>query len=138
MQEHGLVAIVKRNCPTCVLVAPVLQEILQHSDLKIYTQDDPSFPEGIEGVADDTSLDVSYRLDVEIVPTLVRFENGVEVDRTYGWNREAWEKVVGADGLGQKLPAFKPGCGALNQDPDRLAELRIRHGDTPRSGRNAS
>ena len=69
MQEHGLVAIVKRNCPTCVLVAPVLQEILQHSDLKIYTQDDPSFPEGIEGVADDTSLDVSYRLDVEIVPT---------------------------------------------------------------------
>ncbi|MBT3332086.1 MAG: thioredoxin, partial [Rhodospirillaceae bacterium] len=28
-------------------------------------------------------------------------------------------------------PAFKPGCGALNQEQDRLAELRIRHGDTP-------
>ena len=99
MQENGLVAIVKRDCPTCVMVAPVLQEILQRNDLKIYTQDDPSFPEGIEGVADDTSLDASYRLDVEIVPTLVRFENGSEVDRTYGWDRAAWEKVTGTDGL---------------------------------------
>ena len=131
MQENGLVAIVKRDCPTCVMVAPVLQEILQRNDLKIYTQDDPSFPEGIEGVADDTSLDASYRLDVEIVPTLVRFENGSEVDRTYGWDRAAWEKVTGTDGLGADLPDFKPGCGALNQEQDRLAELRIRHGDTP-------
>ena len=99
MQENGLVAIVKRDCPTCVMVAPVLQEILQRNDLKIYTQDDPSFTEGFEGVADDTSLDASYRLDVEIVPTLVRFENGSEVDRTYGWDRAAWEKVTGTDGL---------------------------------------
>ncbi len=138
MQEHGLVAIVKRDCPTCVLVAPVLQEILQRSDLKIYTQDDPGFPEGIEGVADDTSLDASYRLGVEIVPTLVRFENGVEVDRTCGWDRDAWEKIVGSDDLGRNLPAFKPGCGALNQEPDHLAELRIRHGDTPMTSRLVS
>ena len=135
MQEHELVAIVKRDCPTCALVAPVLREILRRGDLKIYTQDDPSFPEGIDGVADDTSLDASYRLGVEIVPTLVRFENGVEIDRTHGWDRAAWERVVGADGLGWKLPAFKPGCGALNQEPDRLAELRIRHGDTPMTSR---
>ena len=135
MQEHGLVAIVKRDCPTCVLVAPVLREILRHGDLKIYTQDDPSFPEGIDGVVDDTSLDASYRLGVEIVPTLMRFENGVEVDRTYGWDRGTWQRVVGADGLGRKLPAAKPGCGALNQEPDRLAELRIRHGDTPMTSR---
>jgi hypothetical protein len=135
MQDHGLVAIVKRDCPTCLMVVPVLQEIMQHSDLKIYTQDDPTFPEGFDGVADDTSLDASYRLDVEIVPTLVRFENGVEIDRTYGWDRAEWEKVVGANGLGIELPASKPGCGALNQDLDRSAELRIRHGDTPMTSR---
>ena len=86
MQEHGLVAIVKRDCPTCVLVTPVLQEILQRSDLKIYTQDDPGFPEGIDGVADDTSLDASYRLGVDIVPTLERVatlldERGIAVNR---------------------------------------------------------
>ncbi len=106
MQEDGLVAIVKRDCPTCIMVTPVLQEILQCSALKIYTQDDPGFPEGIEGVIDDTSLDASYRLDVEIVPTQVRFKNGVEVDRTYGWDREAWGKIVGADDLGTNLPDF--------------------------------
>jgi hypothetical protein len=135
MQDHGLVAIVKRDCPTCVMVVPVLQEIMQHGDLKIYTQDDPTFPEGFDGVADDTSLDASYRLNVEIVPTLVRFENGVEVGRTYGWDRAEWEKVAGANGLGPELPASKPGCGALNQDLDRSAELRIRHGDTPMTSR---
>lgn len=131
MQEIGLVVFVKRDCPTCVMIAPVLSEILQRKDLKVYSQDDPTFPEAIDGVADDTALDASYRLDVEIVPTLVRFENGREVDRTYGWDRAAWEKVAGASGLGADLPDFKPGCGALNQEQDRLAELRIRHGDTP-------
>ena len=35
MQENGLVAIVKRDCPTCVMVAPVLQEILQRNDLNV-------------------------------------------------------------------------------------------------------
>ena len=138
MQENGLVAIVKRDCPTCVLVAPVLQEISASNGLIIYSQDDPSFPEGIAGVTDDTSLDASYRLKVEIVPTLVRFENGVEVDRTYGWDRAAWEELVGIDGLGESLPEFRPGCGALNQEQDRLTELRIRHGDTPMTSRLVS
>ena len=84
MQKNGLIAIVKRDCPTCVMVTPVLQEILQTNDLKIYSQDDPKFPDGVDGVADDTTLDVSYTLDIEIVPTLVRFEDGKEIDRTYG------------------------------------------------------
>jgi len=135
MQENGLIAIVKRDCPTCVMIAPVLQEILQSNELTIYTQDDPGFPEGIEGISDDTSLDASYRLNVEIVPTLVRFERGVEISRTYGWDRAEWEKVVGTTGLGMSLPDFKPGCGALNQEQDRLADLRIRHGDTPMTSR---
>ena len=131
MQKNGLIAIVKRDCPTCVMVTPVLQEILQTSNLKIYTQDDPNFPYGVDGVADDTMLDVSYNLDIEIVPTLVRFEDGKEIDRTYGWDRAAWEKITETTGLGVDLPDFKPGCGALNQEQGHLAELRIRHGDTP-------
>ncbi|MDE0942286.1 MAG: thioredoxin family protein [Alphaproteobacteria bacterium] len=131
MQENGLVVVVKRDCPTCVLVAPVIQQLLEQADLTVYSQDDPNFPDGMDGVADDTTLDASYGLDIEIVPTLVRFENGREVERTYGWDRAAWEHLTGRDDLGTDLPAFKPGCGALNQEQDRLAELRIRHGDTP-------
>ena len=135
MQKNGLIAIVKRDCPTCVMVTPVLQEILQTNDLKIYSQDDPKFPDGVDGVADDTTLDVSYTLDIEIVPTLVRFEDGKEIDRTYGWDRTAWENITETTGLGADLPDFKPGCGALNQEQGHLAELRIRHGDTPMNSR---
>ena len=34
MEENGLVAVVKRDCPTCVMVAPVLQEIHRAKALK--------------------------------------------------------------------------------------------------------
>ena len=135
MQENGLIAIVKRDCPTCVMVTPVLRQIMETNSLKIYSQDDPNFPDGIDGVTDDTALDVSYNLDVEIVPTLVRFEGGKEIDRTFGWDRSEWEKITANTGLGADLPDFKPGCGALNQEQDRLSELRIRHGDTPMTSR---
>ena len=131
MQKNGLVVVVKRDCPTCVMVAPVLRQLQEQADLTVYSQDDPSFPEVIEGVADDRLLDASYRLDVEIVPTLVRFEDGREVERTFGWDRAAWKSLTGRNDLGAELPAFKPGCGALNQEQDRLTELKIRHGDTP-------
>ena len=40
----GLVAFVKRDCPTCELVEGVLEEIAAQSKLTVYTQDDPKFP----------------------------------------------------------------------------------------------
>ena len=40
----GLVAVVKRDCPTCVLVAPVLADLAARTDLVVLTQDDPTFP----------------------------------------------------------------------------------------------
>ena len=57
----GLVAFVKRDCPTCQLVVPVLEELADDPDvaLTVYTQDDPTFPAGLAPV-DDTSLDVSF------------------------------------------------------------------------------
>ncbi len=136
MRENGLVVVVKRDCPTCVLIEPVLQRLTEQGDLTVYSQDDPSFPEGIADVADDTALDNSYRLGVEIVPTLVRFADGAEVERTFGWDRAVWETITGAGDLGADLPPFRPGCGALNQEQDRLTELKIRHGDTPMVSRH--
>src|SRR5271155_1052129 len=87
LPRDGLVAVVKRDCPTCVLAAPVLGELAQRTGLAVYTQDDPSFPETVPERIDDTALDVSYRLGIEIVPTLIRFAAGHEVGRTYGWDR---------------------------------------------------
>ena len=84
LPQDGLVAVVKRDCPTCVLAAPVLGALARESGLTVYTQDDPSFPETVPGRIDDTALDMSHRLKIEIVPTLIRFEAGREVGRTYG------------------------------------------------------
>jgi hypothetical protein len=43
----GLVAVVKRACPTCETVAPVLRELAARTALTVYTQDDLAFPEGL-------------------------------------------------------------------------------------------
>ena len=73
LPRDGLVAVVKRDCPTCVLAAPVLGDLAHNAGLTVYTQDDPSFPETVPGRIDDTALDVSHRLKIEIVPTLTRW-----------------------------------------------------------------
>src|SRR3954452_20852461 len=89
----GLVAVVKRDCPTCTLIAPVLAELDKRaSAITVYTQDDPAFPEGVTNVVDDTALETSYRLDIETVPTLIRVEGGEEAARTEGWKRSNWEE----------------------------------------------
>ena len=128
--RDGLVAIVKRDCPTCVLTAPVLGDLTQRASLAVYTQDDPAFPETVPGRIDDTALDISHRLRIEIVPTLIRMQGGQEVERTYGWDRGEWERVAGLTGIGMDLPTSRPGCGAKNIEPGIIEKLKIRHGET--------
>lgn len=92
LPDEGLVAVVKRDCPTCVMAAPVLGELAQCTSLAVYTQDDPSFPETVPHRTDDLELDVSHRLRIETVPTLMRFAAGREVDRVVGWHRGEWSE----------------------------------------------
>jgi len=118
----GLVAIVKRDCPTCTLVVPVLAELGADptTRLTVVTQDDPTFPDGIDAI-DDTDLTMSFALDLDTVPTLLRIEGGREVARTVGWSRDQWEAFTGRTGLGEGLPPHRPGCGSRTQDPDLVA-----------------
>ena len=123
----GLAVIVKRDCPTCVLIEPVLKELANGGRLTVLTQDDPSFP-SLPGVVDDTDLALSWQLDIETVPTLIRIKDGKEAARAFGWHRGEWEDVSGVKGLGAKLPAERPGCGSMTVDPDIADELAIRFG----------
>ena len=124
----GLVAFVKRDCPTCELVVPVLRELSDRSGLTVYTQDDPAFPPGVDAL-DDTSLERSWHCDIEAVPTLVRVgEDGREQERALGWHRGDWEKLTGLSGLGEGLPEYRPGCGSRSVDPNLAPELAIRFG----------
>ena len=121
----GVVAVVKRDCPTCVLVAPVLRRLQAGDPLVVYSQDDPSFPEDMD-VLDDRDLTVSHLWDIETVPTLLRIVDGEETDRLVGWDRDQWRSFFGDDSLGAKLPEWRPGCGSLSVDPSRVDELRVR------------
>src|SRR2546429_6696993 len=107
----GLVAIVKRDCPTCQLVAGVLGEIRASGQpLTVFTQDDANFPSTVPERVDDTELAVSWHHKIETVPTLLRVANGAEVARTVGWVRTEWEALSGVAPLGAALPARRPGC----------------------------
>lgn len=123
------VAVVKRDCETCRLVAPVLAQIRARAPLTLYSQDDPTFPELLGGATDDTALERSWKLRVETVPTLIRYEGEREVERIDGWDRAAWERVAQQAGLGPGLPAFQPGCGSKTQDPGMPERLALAHGD---------
>ncbi|NCZ68587.1 MAG: thioredoxin [Actinobacteria bacterium] len=132
---NGLVIIVKRECETCRMVVPVIEQLRDtRDDVIVFVQDDPTFPSGMD-VRHDADLSVSWHHDIETVPTVIRVVDGVEVERTVGWVRDEWERVTGVGSLGGNLPAFRPGCGSLSVDPDLVDELRVRFGATVLSAR---
>jgi hypothetical protein len=107
-----LVAVVKADCPTCRLVAPLL----------------PDLPVRVVSEDDDAGLEESYRLEVETVPTLLRLDDGREVERLEGWSRDRWRAFFGDDELGRDLPEHRPGCGSRTLDPGVAEELAVRFG----------
>lgn len=123
----GLLAFVKRDCPTCELVAPILVQLFAGDEaLMVFSQDDPRFPAGVD-VIDDSQLDNSWQRNIETVPTLIRVDaHGTELERIVGWNRDQWQAFTGIRDLGIALPASRPGCGSLSEDPSRVDELRSR------------
>ncbi|MEM7112129.1 MAG: thioredoxin family protein [Chloroflexota bacterium] len=126
--------VVKEDCPTCTMLGPVYEQLLANElALSIYTQDNPAFP--LPTAIDDRELEKSFRLDIETVPTLIKYEDGVENGRLIGWHRENWEALTSVIGLGESLPAMKPGCGALNVMPGIAERLQIRYGDSGMSAR---
>ncbi len=125
---NGLVAVVKRDCETCATVVPVLQSLAESAGLVVYTQDDVAFPVAADWVIDDTDLVVSWHNDIETVPTLIRVEDGVEVERIVGWSAEQWRAFTSQESLGEGLPDFRPGCGSLSVDPTIAPGLAIAFG----------
>ena len=125
----GFVAFVKKDCPTCELIVPVLEHLTELEVLRtIFTQDDPSFP-NLPITSDDTSLEVSFLHEIETVPTLLKVQDGVEVDRTVGWSQETWKAFLGIDDLGpENIRPYSPGCGSRSVDPDLQGILQKKYG----------
>ncbi len=125
----GLAVVVKRDCPTCVMVEPVLQQLAKAGKVTIVTEDDPSFPAGAGPVVDGRDLKLSWDNKIETVPTVLRIEGGRETARAIGWDRTEWEQITRLKGLGPDLPAQRPGCGSLVTDPNISDELALKFGN---------
>lgn len=133
----GLIVVAKRDCPTCQLIEPLLAVLdRQAGPLTVYSQDDPSFGAGVSGARHDESLEHSFRLNIEFVPTLIRVEQGREVERTYGWHREDWQRLTGVADLGADLPVMRPGCGSKTLEPGIAENLELAFGTTKLASRS--
>ena len=133
-QKHHYSLVVKKDCPTCALIEPVIKQLSDtfNNSLTIYVQDDPSFPESVANKIDDSSLEFSYKQKIEIVPTLIRSGDGLdEQARIFGWDKSQWQEFTGIENLGANLADFKPGCGSKTQDPGMTEVLTLRF-DTDR------
>jgi glutaredoxin len=108
--SDGLVAFVKRACPTCVMAERAMREIAAKvPGFQVVSQDDPHFPAGVARIVDDRELEHSWRNNIEATPTLIRYEGGREVERIASWDREGWRRLTGIADLGADLPVFRPG-----------------------------
>ena len=136
---NGLIVVAKRDCPTCTLVEPLLAELASGElPLTVYVQDDSDFADGLAGRVLDATLEHSYRLHTEFVPTLIRVEGGQEVARTYGWQRGDWQQVSGRSGLGAALPEWRAGCASKTLDPGVAEDLKVRFGETGLAARQVA
>lgn len=141
----GVVAVVKRSCPTCDLVSDALVDMVESGDVqRVVVQDDDGFPAGLAGddrLIDDRCLDFSFHCSIETVPTLLRVEDGAIVDRSVGWSHDSWTSFFSPEGVNTNdrfasLPPFRPGCGALNVEPGTAEALAVRFGATPFTSRH--
>jgi thiol-disulfide isomerase/thioredoxin len=125
----GIIVVVKKDCPTCLLIAPVLKELEQAGKtISVYYQDASDFL-SVANVIDDRELEASYRLNIETVPTLVTFSGGEESGRLIGWAREEWRTSLGLESLGEGLPDWRPGCGSRSVEPEIVEILEAKFGN---------
>ena len=135
--SDGLIVVAKRECPTCTLVEPLLAALAAGGEpLTVYVQDDPAYAAGLRGAVFDDTLERSFRLGIEFVPTLIRMRGGQEVGRAFGWHRGDWQQLSGLPTLGADLPELRPGCASKTLDPGMAEALQLRFGDTGLAARN--
>ncbi|MDH5737824.1 MAG: thioredoxin family protein [Gammaproteobacteria bacterium] len=127
LKSDGVIVVVKKDCPTCVLIEPVLRQIAGKADVSIYCQDDSAWPHGLE-VMDDEDLAVSWSLSLETVPAVVQLKAGQEIDRLYGWDKKAWETLFQTAFSGMDTK-FRPGCASKTLDPGMPDRLALKYGD---------
>ncbi len=127
----GFLIVVKEDCPTCVLVQPVIAHLVEAGlTVTVASQDNPNFPADME-VTDDSDLEISWRCEVEATPTVIAMEDGAPGERIVGWHRSTWETFLGVADLAPDLPEYRPACGSKTLEPGMPQKLAARFDGEP-------
>ena len=129
----ALLAFVKEDCPTCGTSMPLIEGAHRafggEVDVLAIGQDAEGNAILVDRHAltlpllDDSELDVSYRYDLETVPTVILTDaDGAEVDRFVGFGREDWRTLYGRLADLTDADAGERGLGSL---PGLAARLRL-------------
>lgn len=140
-----LLCFVKEDCPTCNLVAPLLEAAHQQSDIDVVLVGQTA--DGNRALAanheltapllDDSTLIVSFAYDLETVPHVMLLDDaGEPIKELIGFDKVEWTDLLENDI--QKVaidwdeyPAWRPGCGSLTQDPIIADRLRAETENSP-------
>jgi thiol-disulfide isomerase/thioredoxin len=133
-----LLCFVKEDCPTCVLSMPLIESAYRafgdRIDVLTIGQDRPGNVALVERfkltapMLDDSALKISFKLDIETVPTIILTDDaGRELRRFIGFGREDWrdlwtEIAKLADKSAPPVdwasyPESRPGCGSKSVEP---------------------
>ena len=142
----------KHDCPTCDLVAPLIEQVhaaLGPAGLRVLavSQDDAETTETFLSrhgltcpAALDLDLDVSATYAFDAVPALVLTRGDGTVTQAFeGWSKKDFLEMTAAaaaaagaatpalDGPGG-LPDWRPGCGSRTHEPDIARRLAVKRG----------
>lgn len=142
-ESDSIVCFVKEDCPTCNLIAPILERIHQTNSATILL-----VGQTVEGnkllidrhgltvpVLDDSKLAVSFAYDLEFVPHLFA-KNGDGFQELVGFTKSEWRNLVSESCPNfemnwDELPDWRPACGSLTQDPIIASRLRAEFENAP-------
>ena len=118
----GIVAFVKRDCPTCELVAPVLAELARRVALtRLHARTTRPFPRASTRVDDTLARGLLAPRDRGRADAAARRGRASRAERASAGTAAEWEALTGVAGLGPGLPDWRPGCGSLIGRPEPRA-----------------
>lgn len=143
--SRTLLCFVKEDCPTCNLVAPLLEAAHKQSETQVFLvgQTDDGNKVLAENheltvpVLDDSTLIVSFAHELETVPhTFLIDEAGGTEKEVIGFDKKEWQDLIDGDLADveiqwDELPDWRPGCGSLTQDPLIAERLRAEAENSP-------
>ena len=140
-----LLCFVKEDCPTCRLILPIIDRWSECFSPELSVLVIGQSTEGNHRLAsrhgvrntilDDSRLQVSFRNEIEIVPTLILADQaGSSLARVIGFKKEEWRELESSlahriSGHASSavdwevLPELRPGCGSLSRDPEQVRRL---------------